>query len=104
LVFHCEKVLVIFEDGKANDVRVTPRWCIHQSETIKRIIASIAKLIRLLLISGQLPQDLPLECLSCMMGNYLVQFLGGDGAAMPLTYPIMIIELNLEPLVVPDLV
>ncbi|MBN2040281.1 MAG: hypothetical protein JW864_09585 [Spirochaetes bacterium] len=40
------KVLVIFGDGKANSVRVTPRWCIHQSEMIKRIFTSIAKLTR----------------------------------------------------------
>ncbi|MDR4496992.1 MAG: hypothetical protein MRK02_03560 [Candidatus Scalindua sp.] len=28
------------------------------------------------------------KCLSCMMGNYHVQFLGGNRAAMPVTYPV----------------
>jgi len=28
------------------------------------------------------------ECLSRMMGNYHVRFLGGKGAVRPLTYPV----------------
>ena len=30
--------------------------------------------------------ELPLKGLSCMMGNYHVQFLGGKGAGKPLTF------------------
>ncbi|MEW5767705.1 MAG: type II toxin-antitoxin system HicB family antitoxin [bacterium] len=29
---------------------------------------------------GLVPQGLPLKCLSCIGGNFHVQFLGGDGA------------------------
>jgi hypothetical protein len=39
---------------------------------------------------------LPLKGLSCMMGNYHVQFLGGKEAVKPLTYPVPAINLNNE--------
>ena len=53
-----------------------------------RLPVCIAKVIDILITGSPLCRGWPLKGLSCVMGNYHAQFLGGLGSAMTPGYPV----------------